>query len=119
MDHVSRTDDVVRSPSSRGASIVDKAALSDLEEAQRSSGGRCAVAADLGKVVDDRTVVTVWPTGEVVSARTSSWVLPFGLVPSVPLEVHAVASFDGNRGRGGLRRFVASDIRRARVKRES
>jgi hypothetical protein len=37
--------------------------------------------------------------------------LPFRLVPSVPLEVHAVTSFDGNRGRCRFRRFVTCYVR--------
>jgi hypothetical protein len=65
---ISRTDDVVGSPSSRRAGIIDETTLSDLEEAQRCSGGRRAVAADLGKVVDDRAVVTVRPESEVLKS---------------------------------------------------
>jgi hypothetical protein len=44
-------------------------------------------------------------------SQTSSWVVTFRLVPSVPLEVHTVTSFDGNRGRCRFRRFVTCDIR--------
>jgi hypothetical protein len=46
-----------------------------------------------------------------LSVPISSWVLSFRLVPSVPLEVHAVTSFDGNRGRCRFRRFVTCYVR--------
>jgi len=71
------TDKGVRGPSAGWAGAADEAGLSDLEEAERSRRVRSTVAANLCKVVDDRTVVTVGP--------------------GVPLQLQSVTSLDGNR----------------------
>ena len=71
------TDEGVGGPSARRAGTADEASLSDLEEAERPRRVRSTVAADLCKVVDDRTVVAVGP--------------------GVPLQLQSVTSLDGNR----------------------
>jgi hypothetical protein len=89
------TNEVVRCPVARRVGTVVQALLGDLEEAEGARGSRRRVAADFGKVVNDRTVVA--------------------LGPGVPLQLHGITSLDRDRGRSGLGRLVARDVAGAHV----
>ena len=89
------TDKGVGGPSAWWAGAADETALSDLEEAERSRRVRSTVAADLCKVVDDRTVVAVGP--------------------GVPLQLQGVTSLDRNGVRCRFGTLVAGNVRCSEV----
>jgi hypothetical protein len=85
-------DQVVRSPGTRDAAVIDETSLVDLEELQSGLVDGRAVAIAVGQVGDDRAVVR--------------------LGPLTPLQLDATTGLDGSRDGTRLSTLVADDVRR-------